>query len=244
MKNVISIFLLSTLFAIACNKSSIEADITKQEKEKLRTSSEQLSFNGVDCQIQQGILQFPTFEHYTSLFDVKEISTLQEFANQVKNSSAMVSYVESITDDNMKSELEIIGSFVNSDGIIKIDAFTLLLDFEARKVFALQQGSINDLLDAKNGNVGNNVFSYSMDNADVIEELQSKKTRWSLCFERYAKNKIKYIDSPEFKTTVIASGIPATLQAIVRYRVFIVSYLQNLIVQHGQRLVLPLFREM
>ena len=215
-KNYTVLLMFFVLLGIGCTKSNNTTIETEQVETKTRTQNETIVFNGVDYQISNGMLHFLTFDHYEQLFTMKDLNKLYEFANQVNNAEAMISYVETITDVQKKHELGFVGNIINEQGFIKIDVYTLLLDFTSRKVFATRYGNTNDLLSAKNGTQVTNVHEFSMDENDVIEELRDMKTRGIFCKDRWAESKNLWTD-PELITKYAVLGIPRTLQANVRY---------------------------
>ncbi len=117
----------------------------------------------------------------------------------------MESMTETELTDVKKDELHIIGKLVNSDGVIKIDIFNILLDFENNKVYATSKGTIQDLINAKNGNIISTVFPFSMQENEMLDELIHIKYRGVFCQESYATSKCKL---GELITTATVSSNP------------------------------------
>lgn len=149
------------------------------------------------------MLIFSSFSEYENLYEVDDANTLQEFGERVRNSTAMTSYIESITNEDEKDKLSFIGSIVNEQGLMKVDVYTILLDFNAERVFATRYGTVQDLLNAKAGNIATNVLQFTMNEHDVIEELVEHKTRGIICNAPWAPHKSGNINSDPLKTKVL-----------------------------------------
>lgn len=217
MKKIILAIFTLTILASSCQKTETSVDPNPiEQKVTARSGDDIITFNGVEYQITNGMLNFTSFEQYENLFAVDDPNLLDEFANQVYNSTEMTSYLESIDDEEVKARIGFIGMIVNENGLIKIDDYNILLDFDTRNVFATSEGSTDDLILAKNGEVHENVYPFSMDENDVIDELVAKKTRGIFCKDRWATQKNQWTSN--LPTTVYISwGVYANMQANVRY---------------------------
>jgi len=202
------------IFTVACKKS-IETIVepSKQITKTTRSVDGTIRFNNNDYLISNGMMNFTTFTQYENLFEVLDANNLTEFAYMVEESDAIQSYNEAQSEE---SQQNFIGSIVNDKGLIKIDVYTILLDFNSRSVYATRTGTVQDLLNAKNGKIASSVLSFSMDANDVIEELIEHKTRGLLCNARWAVSKNQW--TGVLTTSVIVPvNVNATLQANVKY---------------------------
>ena len=214
MKRYFIAILSVAIFTVACKKS-IETIVepSKQITKTTRSVDPIIRFNNNDYLISNGMMNFTTFTQYENLFEVLDANNLTEFAYMVEESDAMQSYNE-VQSEELKQNF--IGSIVNDMGLIKIDVYTILLDFNSRIVYATRTGTAQDLLNAKMGNIASFLLSFSMDANDVIEELIEHKTRGILCNERWAASKNQW--TGVLTTSVIVPvNVNATLQANVKY---------------------------
>lgn len=204
MKKLILAITTIAIIAVACSKVQTKVEPTTTQTIKTTRGDANIRFNNDDYQIQNGVLTFETFDKYEHLFEVEDPTTLQPFADQVEREGAMTSYTETSISPEQKEELHFIGKIVNEEGIIKIDVFTILLNFERSEIFATKTGSIQDLINAKNGKIASNVFQMSMEETETIDELRELKTRGLFCKESYATSKYKEITSNDgLKTSVL-----------------------------------------
>jgi len=204
MKKLILAMTTIAIIAVACSKVQTKVEPTSTQTIKTTRGDANIRFNNVDYQIQNGILTFETFDKYENLFEVDDPTTLQPFADQVEHEVAMTSYTETSISSEQKDELHFIGKIVNEEGLIKIDVFTILLDFNRSEIYATKTGSIQDLINAKNGNIASNVFEMSMNETETIDELRELKTRGLFCKESYATSKYKEVSSNDgLKTSVL-----------------------------------------
>jgi len=126
----------------------------------------------------------------------------------------MVSMNETLDNEQKK---DFIGSIVNEMGIVKIDVYTILLDFDAELVYATRYGSIQDLMLAKSGQTVDGVFSFTMNENDVISELEELKTRGVFCSDRWAVKQTGW--SQNLQTNVLNPGnATCPIQAGVEYK--------------------------
>lgn len=191
----LSIF--ATVF-YSCNKSTNSISPTTITK-KTRSASATFTFQGKTIAIENDRVKFASFDDYEYVANNSDQSELDEFITSLNNTGVLTSYnsiANHSNDDAFK--FNFIGDIVNSQGIIEIDNFLVLLDFEASKVFASKTINVQNLLDAKNGTVNNDVSVFDMDE-DVIEELKIKKTRGLFCGDRHALGKTH--TSPKLETT-------------------------------------------
>jgi hypothetical protein len=223
MKKLIMAILSIAIFTVACKKAQtiVEPNNTSNGPTKTRTTEDNITFNGQTYRIQNGMLNFSTFSEYENLYEVEDANTLQDFAERVKNSTAMTSYVESITNEEEKDKLSYIGSIVNAQGLLKVDVYTLLLDFNAERVFATRYGTIQDLLNAKAGNVASNVIPFTMNEHDVIEELIEYKKRGIICNAPWAPAKNAHNTNNPLKTKVLLGSEDQNAQGDKKCELFI-----------------------
>ena len=172
MKKVIFAIISIALFSLACNKKNEIANeqIKNSNTIKTRSTSGSFAFNGVDYRVENGILNFETFDKYENVVNTESRSVLLEFANKVEATNLIATYYSSIISEN-KDQYEFIGKILNRDGFIKIDAFLILIDFKNSKVFAQKNGNTNDLISTQNGTSVTGVLTFPIEE-DVIEELK------------------------------------------------------------------------
>jgi hypothetical protein len=184
-----------TIFAmvfLACNKPVTILDHVKNDRPATRGEEDNILFNNVSYTISDGMLKFESFAKYEQLFALEDMNQLQEFSSSVQNSNAMVSYTEKNINSSQKADLSFIGGIVNKDGIIKIDDYTLLLDFNNNLIYATKLTDTKRLIDAKSGLNSSDILTFPMAETDVIDELIIRKTRGILCTQTYAPSKVKF----------------------------------------------------
>ena len=188
MKKVIFAIISIALFSLACNKKNEIANeqIKNSNTIKTRSTSGSFAFNGVDYRVENGILNFETFDKYENVVNTESRSVLLEFANKVEATNLIATYYSSIISEN-KDQYEFIGKILNRDGFIKIDAFLILIDFKNSKVFAQKNGNTNDLISTQNGTSVTGVLTFPIEE-DVIEELKIYKTRGLFCNDAWQQS--------------------------------------------------------
>ena len=198
---------------VSCQKDAQIVDVTNSVNPatanggNTRSVDEEIDFNGATYLISNGMLNFTTFGHYEQFFNVEDPNNLNEFGEMVKSSQAMTSYNEIV---NGEKEEDFIGNIVNEMGLIKIDAFTILLDFDAKMVYSTQHGTVRNLIGAKAGISSDLVFTFTMDEHEVIDELIELKTRGIGCSAPWAQSgKVDNINNP-LKTSAPLSSKDAT----------------------------------
>ena len=172
---------------VSCQKDAQIVDMTSSGNVNgtMTPLTGEFQFNSVNYQINEGVLEFATFADYENIANSEELTTLTEFAQTCENSNLLTNYYSGVT-DSTKEQYEFLGKLLNSDGIIKIDEFLILIDFNASTVYAKKHGESVELINAKNGEDGNSVVSFAIED-DVIEELKIYKTRGLFCSAQYQK---------------------------------------------------------
>lgn len=191
MKNILLAIFSIALFTVACKKSTYTLETKNSESTKKKRTSirDSVFFNNHYYHIADGMLQFETIDEYYNLYGTEIEDTdpilLQEFADNVKKSNAINTYWEYKNFPIDSIQYSFIGNIVNQDGIIKIDDYLLLLDFENEKVFMTSNNNTQELLDAVNGDVSDNIEVFSM-NDDIASKIMYKKKKGFFCKEYYA----------------------------------------------------------
>lgn len=186
MKKSLLLIAVSIFIGVSCTKQDDPMKIVKNPEStstQREFEKDQIEFNDVTYQIADGMLTFTSFDEYENLFEVKDPNSLTEFGSAVEESEAMTSYNENLDE---VEKMGFIGSIVNGDGIFKVDAYLILLDFHGKMVFATDKGTIEDLLNAKKGDVSKDVLQFDMENRDVIEELRDHGSRGIFCNASWA----------------------------------------------------------
>jgi hypothetical protein len=197
---VVAVTIFSAIL-LSCHKEKPTLQTIKPSiKKSTRTTEDVIIFNNASYQISNGMLNFSTFAHYEKLYEVENPNTLMEFAERVKNSTAMISYIETISNIDENDRLHFIGSIVNEHGLIKIDDFILLLDFNSKLIYATKSGSQQDLINAQTGVLSQNVFVLNMEGEETIDALHEIKTRGLFCKESYATSKFKNNENDKLLT--------------------------------------------
>jgi hypothetical protein len=223
MKKIILSILSISFFSTACNitKTTIVPEV--KTGITVRTANDKISFNRHEYHIANGMLVFSTFAEYEELFDVENPSELDKFAKDVENSTAIVTYSTQLTQAE-KQELHFISSIINEQGMIKIDVFTLLLNFKDKVIYVTRYGTTNDLISANNGNTPTNVFQLNMEGGETIDALLETKTRGFLCKESYADQKTIISDPMKTYLTEWMTSNHISLYAKLRYESYGIFY--------------------
>jgi hypothetical protein len=185
MKKIIAItiiaFITTSLIFVSCKKNQIDPVGITNTTKQTRAIEDNITYNNVVYNISDGILKFSSLTEYENLFGENTQPDTEPFSNLILNSPAIKTYYSTIPNSNTaKSNLKFIGSIINSDKVVKIGEFLILLDFESDKVYAKTDGTLAELNNAKNGQSVAGVLKYDMGD-DVIQELKLKKTRGLFC---------------------------------------------------------------
>jgi hypothetical protein len=185
MKKIIAItifaFIAASLVFVSCKKDNISTIENAKSSKPTRLVEDYINFNQINYTISDGILKFSSLEEYENLFGNNTQPETEVFSNLVLGSPAIKTYYSTLDASNpQKGSLKFIGCIVNSDKIIKIGEFLILLDFESNYVYAETDGTLTNLNKAKNGEQVAGVYKFDM-GEDVIEELKLKKTRGLFC---------------------------------------------------------------
>jgi hypothetical protein len=220
--SVLAFVTIASMVFVSCQKAKTTIESPSSNAVKNNRGVEYINFNDNIYSIKSGILTFETFDKYKQLFESTDPNTLQVFADLIEKSKSMLSYTETDLTPDQKDELHILGKLINSDGMIKIDIFTLLLNFKEKIIFATRYGTSQDLLNANNGKIPSNVYKLNMEDEETIDALLEIKTRGLFCKERYATSNSKV--SSYMKTNVYSfinptdnTTKPLHIEAQVRY---------------------------
>ncbi|MFM2192997.1 MAG: hypothetical protein RLZZ118_1954 [Bacteroidota bacterium] len=185
--SAISFAFLASLIFISCNKNQIKQTSSNLSNQTKQTRSvSELTTNGITISSIDNVLSFSSISDYESIVNSENRQTLINFASDIENSGIISNYYSTVNGEE-KQQFEFLGKLLNTQGIIKIGEFLILIDFTNEKVFAKSDGSVSELLSAKEGTVIPNVLTFDIKD-DVIEELKIKKTRGLFCNDKYSTN--------------------------------------------------------
>jgi len=210
---------------VSCQKDAQIVDMTSSGNVNgtMTPLTGEFQFNSVNYQINEGVLEFATFADYENITNSEEITTLTEFAQTCESSNLLANYYSGVA-DSTKEQYEFLGKLLNRDGIIKIDEFLILIDFNSSVVYAKKHGEPIELINAKNGVDGNSVVSFAIED-DVIEELKIYKTRGLFCSAQYQPSFEKFPSNGALSTNLTSTQptpggtvtLPVMINTSVKY---------------------------
>jgi hypothetical protein len=179
MRSKLLILAASIILITSCTKT--QQGTTTNLIPKATRSESYAEINGVQASVTNGILKFKSLDDYSAIYEVSEFGPLQNFANAVSALPNFTTYYSTIpsTDEN-KDQFAMLGKLLNSNSIIRIGEFTILVDFGGSKVYAKTDGVTDEMLAAKAGQSIIGMLTFDIHD-DVIEELKLKKTRGLFC---------------------------------------------------------------
>lgn len=166
---------------IVNNQSNVDTNYFRNR----RMNIEVVNGFGINCKVEDGVLTFNTIEEFEQLEQLEQSGRTNEFIENLRRLKNFFSYNQSHFTDR---SLDFIGDIVNIDGLIKIENYSIKLDFKKRLVFVSSQLSGQELNFINVTDLPPGVECYTMDE-DVLSEIKNKKSRGILCRDRYAKGK-------------------------------------------------------
>ncbi len=230
MKKIILAIFSIALFSIACNKAKTTLEPSATKSIKTRKLEDNIPFNGHTYRIINGMLEFTSIEEYENLFgtETTDVSpeSLQSFANLVKASSAMQTYWEYHNFPADSIQYSFIGNIVNHNGVIRIDDYLILLDFDHNKAFMTITNSELGLLQAVSGDIATDIEVHGMEE-DLIDIIIYAK-KGIFCKERYATKKHDGLGMLTLSQTLLPPPnnvyVNNSLNSEVRYGVYAIYY--------------------